>query len=384
MPAAVSVLDPDGPFACLGASAGTDGLAMPVAPSAHAMFGPRGTCLMSPNGPLWVSDTGHYRLLGWATLPEADDTPADWVIGQPDFLREGRSGKSDPGTAMLNVPTGITSLGEGMSVADAWNHRVLIWHNRPRDSHAPADLVLGQTDFSSVDGNRGAAAAAESLFWPYGVHWDGTHLWVADSGNRRVLMWNGEPGAHAQPADLVPGQRHFTTRDEIGGGRPSRSSMRWPHGVAIWRGRLCIADAGTNRIMIWHTQPTRNNQPCDHQLGQTDKRLAYRNKSLYWESAATLHMSYGVIATGDWLLAADTANSRVLAWHDSDLTVPGAASALTGQPDFHAKGDNRWALPQRDSLCRPYGIGCAGDVAVIADSGNNRVLLWRLSRDLRS
>ena len=40
-------------------------LAIPLAPSNIEMFGPRAACLISENGPLWVSDTGHHRLLGW-------------------------------------------------------------------------------------------------------------------------------------------------------------------------------------------------------------------------------------------------------------------------------------------------------------------------------
>ena len=51
MPSGAAVLDPAGPFACLGASAGMDGLAVPVVPSALALFGPRGACLLAPDGP---------------------------------------------------------------------------------------------------------------------------------------------------------------------------------------------------------------------------------------------------------------------------------------------------------------------------------------------
>lgn len=382
MPSGAAVLDPAGPFACLGASAGTDGLAVPVVPSALSLFGPRGACLLAPDGPLWVSDTGHHRLLGWERLPDRDDVPADWVIGQRDFSREGRNGKADPGAATLNVPTGITPLGEGMAVADAWNHRVLIWHKRPHDQNVPADIVLGQRDFQTVEANAGRQeASAQSLFWPYGVHWDGARLWVADTGNRRVLMWRGLPACHAQPADLVLGQQDFCTRDENGGGTPTQASMRWPHGVATWSGRLCVTDAGNSRIMIWNAPPTRNNQHCSWLLGQNDPAAVDHNQALYWPNAATLHMPYGIAASGAWLTAADTANSRLLAWHGEDSDAQ-AARALTGQADFHAKGDNRWALPSRDSLCWPYGIAVLGAVAVVADSGNNRVLLWRLSRDL--
>ena len=71
-------------------------LAIPLAPTAVEMFSPRSACLLSENGPLWVSDTGHHRLLGWRNVPTQDSQPADWVIGQPDFFHEGQNAKGIP------------------------------------------------------------------------------------------------------------------------------------------------------------------------------------------------------------------------------------------------------------------------------------------------
>jgi hypothetical protein len=383
VPAAMPVLDVRGPQICIGGARGEENLAVPVKPDAVTLFGPRGACLMGAQGPLWISDTGHHRLLGWERLPCSDDVPADWVIGQADFTREGRNAKARPSAATLNVPTGICAVGDGFAVADAWNHRVLIWRAFPSGHNVPADVVLGQHDFCSAEPNRGSgAASAQSLFWPYGVHWDGAHLWVADTGNRRVLMWNGLPEHHGQPADLVLGQAGFDCRDENGGGVPSASSMRWPHAVSRWGAKLCITDAGNNRIQVWNQTPVRNNAPCDWVLGQNDFQGVDHNQSLYWPSAATLHMPYGVTAAGPWCIAADTANSRLIAWHEREAHGGAAACALTGQAEFNAKGDNAWALPTRRSLSWPYGIAVRGDMAVIADSGNNRVLLWRLAGEL--
>jgi len=380
---ALQVLDSQGPRVCIGGGRGADDLAIPVKPDALSLFGPRGASLMGAAGPLWISDTGHHRLLGWARMPAGDGVPADWVIGQPDFSREGRNAKSEPTAATLNVPTGTTPCGAGFAVADAWNHRVLIWRELPQQHNVPADLVLGQQDFSSNESNRGAAApTAQSLFWPYGVHWDGSRLWVSDSGNRRVLMWQGLPQHNGQPADLVLGQANFTCRDENGGGEPNASSMRWPHAVTLWHGKLCVTDAGNNRIMVWDWLPTADNTPCDWLLGQRDFRLVDHNQSLYWPGSGTLHMPYGVAAAGDWCIAADTANSRLIAWHKDDSGNGVAARALTGQSEFNAKGDNGWQQPTRMSLSWPYGISVCAGMAVIADSGNNRVLLWPLSPEL--
>ena len=378
------LLDGAGPTVCIGGSLGLDGLAEPVTPTATSLFGPRGACLLGADGPLWVCDTGHHRLLGWARVPRSDDTPADWVIGQADFLHEGRNAKGNPGPATLNVPTGITACGAGLAVADAWNHRVLIWHQLPGDHNVPADLVLGQADFQGGEVNRGAdAPSGQSLFWPYGVFWDGARLWVADSGNRRVLMWNGLPGANGQPADLVLGQRDFNCRNENAGAEPSAFSMRWPHDVSLWRGRLCVADAGNNRIMVWQDTPTENAASCQHMLGQNNALLVDNNQSLYWPTSASLNMPYGITCVGDWLLTADTANSRLLGWQIDDCATGAAARVLTGQTDFAAKGDNRWKMPVRDSLCWPYGIRACGEQVVVSDSGNSRVVLWKLALESR-
>ncbi|BAY66010.1 NHL repeat-containing protein [Calothrix brevissima NIES-22] len=359
-------------------------LAIPLAPNSQNMFGPRGACLLSETGPLWVADTGHHRLLGWRNLPTQDNQSADWVIGQPDFNREGQNAKGTPGKATFSVPTGICACGAGLAVADAWNHRVLIWHKLPEDSHVPADLVLGQANFTDNEPNRGSqVAAANKMHWPYGICYHQGRLFVADTGNRRLLIWQQLPTENGQPADLVLGQPDMVSRNENGGGSPTASSMRWCHDITFWGDNLVVADAGNNRVMIWQGIPTENNAPCAVVLGQKNFEFAELNRGVYFPSAASLSMPYGVDVAGDWLIVADTANSRLLGWKqpESILSLQDvAADAVTGQINFKNKGENRdFGLPTRDSLNWCYGIKICGKTAVIADSGNNRILLWRFN-----
>jgi hypothetical protein len=361
------------------------GLAAPVVPSAQALFGPRGVCA-ADDGTLWVADTGHHRVLGWHRMPQADGAPADILLGQPGFGREGRNAGGDPHAGTCNVPTGLCVCGVdglGLAVADAWNHRVLLWHRRPTTSHQAPDVVLGQAGFDTGLSNRGAALpGADTLFWPYCVAWDGAHLWVADTGNRRVLMWQGLPQRHGAPADLVLGQAGFGTRDENGGAAPGPASMRWPHAITFPAGGLCVADAGNNRLQLWHRPPQAHNQPCDLVLGQRGPTQAEHNQGSYHPDAACLNMPYGAAVAGGLLVVADTANSRVLAWRLADLARDGVpAHALAAQPDWQAKGDNRWQPAARDSVCWPYCVALApdGSTLLVADSGNNRVLLWPLA-----
>ena len=353
-------------------------LATPVRPDADTLFGPRGAALAGPQGPLFVCDTGHHRLLVWRMPPQQDGTPADLVFGQPDFAGEGRNAKRDIGPKTLNVPTGI-AIGPGgvLAVADAWNHRVLLWHGLPLSPRQPPDIVLGQADFTSGLANRGRdKPAADTLNWCYGAAIRGGRLIVADTGNRRVLVWNTLPQINGAPADLVLGQRDFWTRDEGGGGPMDAAGMRWPHAAALDGGRLFVADAGTSRIMVWHHLPDANGAPCDAVLGQADFAGADHNRGAYDPAAASLHMPYGVAATAGRLVVADTANSRLLGFDLADIETGMAADRLSGQRSFRDKGENRWERPGRDTLCWPYGVSVCGDTAIVADSGNNRVLLW--------
>jgi NHL repeat len=378
------LLSPGGAGVILGNIIEPEKLAIPILPSYSTMFGPRGACLLSETGPLWVSDTGHHRLLGWRNLPTQDSQPADWVIGQPDFCHEGQNAKGTPGKATLSVPTGICACGEGLAVADAWNHRILIWRKLPEDSNVPADLVLGQANFTDNEPNRGSQqASANTMHWPYGIFYHQGKLFVADTGNRRVLIWHQLPTENGQPADLVLGQPDMISRNENDGGSPTLSSFRWCHDIAFWGDNLVITDAGNHRVMIWEEMPIENNAPCAVILGQKNFYSVEMNQGVYLPNSSSLSMPYGVGVAGDWLMVADTANCRLLGWKKpgSILSLQGAmADVLIGQKTFQSKGENRnYGLPTRDSLNWCYGIKVCGKTAVVADSGNNRVLLWRFN-----
>lgn len=373
---------PEGAEVILGKKIQVENFSTPVVPSAIEMFGPRGACLVSESGPLWVADTGHHRLLGWQ-IPTQDSQPADWVIGQADFSQEGQNARTTPGKTTLNVPTGICVCGEGLAVADAWNHRVLIWNKVPEDSNVPADLVLGQANFRDNQSNRGKQTpTATSLNWCYGVFYHQGKLFVADTGNRRVLVWNQLPSENGQPADLVLGQPDMISRDENGGSNPSASSMRWCHDMTFWGENLVVTDAGNNRVMIWEGMPTENNMPCIAVLGQKNFNCVELNQGIYLPNPSSLSMPYGVDAVDDLLIVADTANSRLLGWKKPDYLqslIGIDADVLAGQYNFHSKGENRdFGFPKRDSLDWCYGIQICGSTAVISDSGNNRILLWKI------
>ena len=255
---------------------------------------------------------------------------------------------------------------------------MLLWHGLPLSAKQPPGIVLGQSGFHlrPRQSRLATSRAADTLNWCYGVTIRGGRLFVADTGNRRVLVWNTLPQINGAPADLVLGQRNFWSRDEGAGGPMDAIGMRWPHAAALDGGRLFVADAGTSRIMVWHHLPDANGAPCDAVLGQISFAGADHNRGAYDPGEATLHMPYGIAASAGRLLVADTANSRLLGFDLAGFAAGMAADRLAGQRSFHAKGENRWERTGRDTLCWPYGVSVCGDTAIVADSGNNRVLLW--------
>ena len=97
------------------------------------------------------------------------------------------------------------------------------------------------------------------------------------------------------------------------------------------------------------------------------------------QGAERLRFPYAVVSDDERLLVADTSNNRILIWHDlprtADVPLP---DTVLAQPDMDANGENRWTAVADDTLCWPYGLSLAGDLLAVADSGNNRVMFWRV------
>ena len=256
------------------------------------------------------------------------------------------------------MPAGLSVENGVLALADAWNHRVLLWHGLPRHSNQGADVVLGQADFVSGEANRGYPTPdAQTLNWCYGVAIHDGRLLVADTGNRRLLLWDHIPQRNGAPADLVLGQSDFTTRESQG--------MRWPHAVCVANGILVVADAGGGGVMAWRNIPQRNGTRCDFVIAE----------------GALVDRPYGLAVLGRQLVVADAANSRLFGFDTQRFETGPCAVRLAGQRGIEDGGDNRWGAVARDSLCWPYAVSACASTLTIADSGNNRVLLWEAALD---
>jgi hypothetical protein len=351
------------------------GLSLPSAsPTRSQMYAPRGVFLNEDW--LVVADSGNHRILLWRGLPTEDGQPADVVLCQPDFLTEGpRANGRGPGNG-LHLPTGVAVHDGRLIVADPWHHRILVWEEVPTASDTPPDYALGQLSLESIEPNQGGEARADTLYWPYSFGFAGEWFYIADTGNRRVLGWKGFPFPQQLP-HVILGQLDGHSRDENRGGPVSGRSFRWPHAIAGNRNTLYVADAGNHRVLGWDGLP-QSDRNADLVLGQKSFTTATE-----WPYTAqgpvAMRFPYGLVLQDELLVVADTANNRVLFWHDAPRSGAGTpADGVIGQVDFQGNGENRWKAVLPETLCWPYGISLFQRSLVVADSGNNRVMVWEI------
>ena len=174
-------------------------------------------------------------------------------------------------------------------------------------SDAPPDYAIGQVDLKSCEPNRGSIVGPAGLYWPYGLGFVAGWLYVADTGNRRVLGWKGLPSCD-RAADIILGQTDACTREENRGSSPNARSFRWPHAIAGTGDVVYVADAGNHRVLGWSPLPE-GDTDAGVVLGQRDFSLSGEFPHLK-QGASRLRFPYSVARDGDVLAVADTANNR--------------------------------------------------------------------------
>jgi hypothetical protein len=212
-------------------------------------------------GKLIVADTYNNRVLIWNTLPTTNGASPDLVLGQSVFTscapndKDGDGVIDDPRTpnaSTLWLPMGIWTDGTRLVVVDSNNCRVLIWNQFPTRNGQPADVVLGQPGFTSND----AATTQSGLNAPSFVNSTGAQLFVLDTSNHRILVWDSIPTSNNAPAKVVLGQPNFVSMNEYDpptGTTASASSLRFPSGMLFTGPDIVVTDRGNNRLVVYES-----------------------------------------------------------------------------------------------------------------------------------
>ncbi len=141
---------------------------------------------------------------------------ADQVLGQGGSFTSGAANLGGLSASSLQDPRGISTDAFGsLAVADTGNHRVLRFSNP--GSSSVADASWGQGDnFFSGTANLGGLHA-QSLNAPQAALLLANQLWIADTGNNRVLQYSLALPL-TQSASLVLGQGKQPGQPGPGGG----------------------------------------------------------------------------------------------------------------------------------------------------------------------
>jgi hypothetical protein len=349
----------------------------------NPLLAPRGVHLAQ--GKLIVADTGQNRVFIWNSIPATAQQEPEVVLGQAAVTDTERNAGGKVGASSLMYPSGLWSDGQRLIVADAWNHRVLIWNAMPTEHGQPADVVIGQPNFTGNEPNVsgiGSDPAANSLNWPYGLTSDGERLFIADTGNRRVLVFNQIPTNNFAAADGVIGKRDFRDRDY------DHHNAIWPYSVKLGpNGEMAITDTQYYRVLLWRHWEEALHQPSgsssakgpDTIIGQPDINANGQNQFRWYPENYTLNWCYDSCFHQDGLLVADTGNSRVLHFQELPTKNNFPADHLLGQANFNVGIENRNSITATpESMYWPFHLDIEGGLMAIADTGNHRIILHAL------
>jgi len=345
---------------------------------ASRLFNPRNSFYDGEK--FFVADRANNRVLIYNSLPSATNDSADVVIGQASLSSGGLANQGGAvGKNTLYYPSSVFSDGTRLFIADAYNHRVLIYNSIPETNNAEADTVIGQGDFTSNASNQGATATASTLNNPNFIFYAGKQLFISDYDNNRVLIYDTIPTANNAEANVVIGQQNMTSSSADQGGTASANTLEKPMGVWFNGKKLFIADEYNNRVLIYNSIPTANNASADVVIGQQNMTSGEANQGGAAAAANTLYYPTNVYPYGPKLLVVDAFNNRVLVFNSIPTASNVSADVVIGQQNMISGSMNQTGVItgiNANTLYNPRGAIVADQKLIIGDYGNSRVLVY--------
>src|SRR4051812_3247550 len=166
------------------------------------------TALSFAAGKLFVTDKGQ-RVLSYDVSRLTDSARDSADTSAKACLVCLESPSSVQSQSVISGVSRVSTYANSVAIADPVSHRVLVWRDsRSASAASGPDVVLGSASDAS------ASQSGTTLGDPISVALDGRRLFVGDAALHRVLIWNSLPKVGTQPADVVLGQSDFSSSSD--------------------------------------------------------------------------------------------------------------------------------------------------------------------------
>ena len=244
------------------------------------------------------------------------------------------------------------------------DNRILIYNKIPTTNNVAADVVVGQPNFTSFVQpdltQNNTTPAANNMQGPVSVTTDATHMYVADLGQSRVLIFNTIPTTNGASADVAVGQPDLVSDVDNNSYTVTDSTLdsdNNPEGVSPV---LCQSNAA-----FATSQGQSGTTAVD-----SDGTVIYPTRC-----AATLSFPRYALSDGTRLFIADGGNDRVLVFNTIPTASGTRADAVLGEPDEFT--DNTGQNPNgADAFQTPNALAWDGSNLYVSDTYNNRVVVY--------
>lgn len=282
------------------------------------------------NNRLFISDQGNNRVLVHQlnVNNQIVDETADHVLGQADFT----SSASGTSQTAFDQPAGLAydSQRDLLFVADSNNNRVLVFDTTSITNGEAAVHVIGQNDFTSST----SATTQNTLSGPWSIDYDEVNQWliVNDNFNYRILAYDVSVISNGMNASYVIGADDFVTAPCCNTLQPNRFFFLQDILVDENSRLLYATDSFNDRILVFDLASISNGMNASYVLGADDFTTA--GKTITPEQDSTFGAWGLAINSSDSLLYISDNDSRILVFDVSTITNGEAAMGVLGKASY--------------------------------------------------
>lgn len=289
--------------------------------------GPSGMIIDYVNHRFFLADSSNNRILVYNLNNDNSfpDRIPDNVLGQPVFY----TGNSAATQAGLSSPRhfAIDTANNYLFVSDSANNRILVFDIATITDGEAAIHVLGQSNFTS----SGIATTQTGLNAPHGLAFDPAtkRLFVSQTGNDRVSVFDVTTITDGEPAINVLGQSNFTTS----GFGLAQNRFNDPRGMVFdpATNRLYISEELNRRVTVYDVASITDGENAINVIGQANFTT---NSATVNQSTTPSAYDVSLNSSGTLLYVSQRSTQRITTFDVATITDGEPAVNVLGQANF--------------------------------------------------